>query len=516
MSSRPQHSHCHRESSGPAAPPCLRVTSSRVSDADCDHLFAGRAEPHVGRTKSSGAVLRSEAKARALIVPPPPSGQPPAAGGGPAAPEDDAPPMCIICYDDFDRRRAPHRVPCACQDAHFENHAFVHYGCIRAWAAQKSSCPLCRASMTVQCRNFVAPANVDLADFVARPLPIEAGVVQCFVRVRLGRGPPVYDLFLEGPPPQRLHLLTATWQLTPGLRSSYAISLPADASRDAPRPIARAVSNLLGTCWSVLGVENAAAQHEPPARGACADARGGARLSTSRSGPPGIGGGRVGSSVGDGGAERTAHSEADGECCDASGAGGAPAGPSGPPSTAARGGSAVPCSPWQRRRGLRGGASKSAGAAGGSTDLAAVGYKANRFCFDSGPRSMSIATPAVTEDGAYEAERLPVEGERALVGALPCARSGAAPPPCVTAFKNRAPVWDDRYEAYVLNFLGRVRVASVKNFQIVQTDNVANETLLQFGRVSSTVFSMDVQWPLSIVQAFGISLTSISTKLGVK
>jgi len=40
--------------------------------------------------------------------------------------------------------------------------------------------------------------------------------------------------------------------------------------------------------------------------------------------------------------------------------------------------------------------------------------------------------------------------------------------------------------------------------------------LLQFGRVSSTVFTQDVQWPFSIVQAFGICLTSVATKLGVK
>jgi len=129
---------------------------------------------------------------------------------------------------------------------------------------------------------------------------------------------------------------------------------------------------------------------------------------------------------------------------------------------------------------------------------------------------VSIAAPSVTEDGELECSCFPTENDGILAGGLTSARTGATPPPHVSSFKNRQPVWDERYEAYVLNFLGRVRVASVKNFQIVQTDNLASETLLQFGRVSSTVFTQDVQWPFSIVQAFGICLTSVATKLGVK
>jgi tubby-related protein 1 len=145
-----------------------------------------------------------------------------------------------------------------------------------------------------------------------------------------------------------------------------------------------------------------------------------------------------------------------------------------------------------------------------------VRYKPNRFCIDSGPRTMSLAMPAVSEDGDLEDEpNAPLDTERALARAL-SSRVVDDEGAHVSTFKNRSPIWDERYQAYVLNFMGRVRIASVKNFQIVQQDNVANETLLQFGRVSSTVFSMDVQWPLSIVQAFGVCLTSISTKLGVK
>jgi Tub family len=54
--------------------------------------------------------------------------------------------------------------------------------------------------------------------------------------------------------------------------------------------------------------------------------------------------------------------------------------------------------------------------------------------------------------------------------------------------------------AYVLNFNGRVTMASVKNFQLVSPDD--HETVvLQFGRVAKDVFNVDYQWPLSPLQA---------------
>lgn len=36
---------------------------------------------------------------------------------------------------------------------------------------------------------------------------------------------------------------------------------------------------------------------------------------------------------------------------------------------------------------------------------------------------------------------------------------------------NKAPVWNDETQSYVLNFHGRVTHASVKNFQIVHNDD---------------------------------------------
>lgn len=66
--------------------------------------------------------------------------------------------------------------------------------------------------------------------------------------------------------------------------------------------------------------------------------------------------------------------------------------------------------------------------------------------------------------------------------------------------------------AYVLNFNGRVTMASVKNFQLVDPDDQEN-VLLQFGRVGKDVFNMDYQWPLSPLQAFAICLSSFDYKI---
>mgnify|MGYP000169457531 CR=1 FL=1 len=66
--------------------------------------------------------------------------------------------------------------------------------------------------------------------------------------------------------------------------------------------------------------------------------------------------------------------------------------------------------------------------------------------------------------------------------------------------------------AYVLNFNGRVTMASVKNFQLVSPDDL-DTVLLQFGRTNKDEFTMDFQWPLSPLQAFGICLSSFDYKL---
>ncbi len=55
-------------------------------------------------------------------------------------------------------------------------------------------------------------------------------------------------------------------------------------------------------------------------------------------------------------------------------------------------------------------------------------------------------------------------------------------------------------------------MASVKNFQIVH-ENDLDYIIMQFGRTGQDTFTMDYQYPMCALQAFGIALTSFDAKL---
>jgi len=81
------------------------------------------------------------------------------------------------------------------------------------------------------------------------------------------------------------------------------------------------------------------------------------------------------------------------------------------------------------------------------------------------------------------------------------------------ALQNRPPWWNMELGAFVLNFGGRVSVASVKNFQLCDRNN-QEHIMLQFGRIQGRhAFTMDYQYPLSAVQAFAIAISSLQSKI---
>jgi len=82
----------------------------------------------------------------------------------------------------------------------------------------------------------------------------------------------------------------------------------------------------------------------------------------------------------------------------------------------------------------------------------------------------------------------------------------------LTVMQNKPPKWNEQMQAYCLNFHGRVKLASVKNFQLVSDEN-KDHIILQFGKVGKDTFTMDYQYPMSAVQAFSICLTSFDNKL---
>ena len=79
--------------------------------------------------------------------------------------------------------------------------------------------------------------------------------------------------------------------------------------------------------------------------------------------------------------------------------------------------------------------------------------------------------------------------------------------------QNRPPWWNVELGSFVLNFGGRVSVASVKNFQLCDRSD-QDYIMLQFGRIQGRhSFTMDFQYPLTAVQAFAIAISSLQSKI---
>ncbi|XP_050183116.1 tubby-related protein 1 isoform X4 [Myiozetetes cayanensis] len=138
-------------------------------------------------------------------------------------------------------------------------------------------------------------------------------------------------------------------------------------------------------------------------------------------------------------------------------------------------------------------------------ELSAVVYETNVLGF-KGPRKMTVIIPGMNADG----ERVPIRPRNDNDGLL--MRWQNRNMDNVIELHNKAPVWNDETQSYVLNFHGRVTHASVKNFQIVHGSD-PDYIVMQFGRVADDAFTMDYNYPLCAVQAFAIALSSFDGKL---
>ena len=80
---------------------------------------------------------------------------------------------------------------------------------------------------------------------------------------------------------------------------------------------------------------------------------------------------------------------------------------------------------------------------------------------------------------------------------------------------NDLPEWDIFYKTYKLNFNGRVKQTSKKNFILKYQNSNENESekILQCGKINDNCFALDFIAPLSPFEAFSISITSIIYKI---
>ncbi|KAJ3323989.1 hypothetical protein HDV06_000965 [Boothiomyces sp. JEL0866] len=122
-----------------------------------------------------------------------------------------------------------------------------------------------------------------------------------------------------------------------------------------------------------------------------------------------------------------------------------------------------------------------------------------------GPRRIKVIMPAL-ENGNPIAP-LPEEEKMSLSERI----SDGTDQQRYLILKNKPPQWNVDTNSFVLDFAGRVSVSSVKNFQIIH-ENDLDYISLQFGRIDKDKFTMDAQYPFTLLQAFGIALTSFDGK----
>lgn len=86
-------------------------------------------------------------------------------------------------------------------------------------------------------------------------------------------------------------------------------------------------------------------------------------------------------------------------------------------------------------------------------------------------------------------------------------------PPSIL-LRNKSPHWNEAMRCWCLNFRGRVKLASVKNFQLVRADDPREKVVMQFGKVDTNVFILDFNPTImSAAQAFACCLTTFPGKL---
>lgn len=138
-------------------------------------------------------------------------------------------------------------------------------------------------------------------------------------------------------------------------------------------------------------------------------------------------------------------------------------------------------------------------------ELASCTYASNVFG-SRGPRKMKVHVPRVGPDNVRRSFQ-PLNDKETMHASIERGEEDD-----MVQLVNKPPKWNDQVGAYVLNFNGRVTMASVKNFQLVTPED-HDSVLLQFGRVGKDLFTMDYQWPLCPLQAFSVCLSSFDYKL---
>ena len=127
-----------------------------------------------------------------------------------------------------------------------------------------------------------------------------------------------------------------------------------------------------------------------------------------------------------------------------------------------------------------------------------------------GPRKLKVRIPNIDLKDKYPTSVYQVDDDTNLE-AVENKHHGS-----VTMFQNKEPRWNEKLKSYALNFGGRVKEASIKNFILVRsekTEKPDQSNALVFGKINKDKFDLEFTYPFSPLQAFGIVLSSFDNKL---
>jgi tubby-related protein 1 len=148
-------------------------------------------------------------------------------------------------------------------------------------------------------------------------------------------------------------------------------------------------------------------------------------------------------------------------------------------------------------------------------ELSAILYAPSSSLRSKGPRTISVGISNVDKEGSPVKVWQPLHKRDDSM--LDCLKKidedqmSSKEQKHLVHLQSKPPAWDEAMQRFFLNFNGRVTMASVKNFQLVDDKG---DMSLQFGRTGKDEFILDVQWPLSPFQAFALALSSFDSKVG--
>ncbi|KAJ2210518.1 hypothetical protein EV179_006197, partial [Coemansia sp. RSA 487] len=131
-----------------------------------------------------------------------------------------------------------------------------------------------------------------------------------------------------------------------------------------------------------------------------------------------------------------------------------------------------------------------------------------------GPRKMAVVIRAIVNDDAADSSaacevslvskyRTCVANNRDQAEKAMTDATGS-----IVVLENKTPKWSVNRMAYMLDFGGRVTMASSKNFQLICLD-CDHYVAVQFGKTDRDAFTLDFRFPVSPVMAFGIAVSVI-------